>query len=277
MSPVILKTSSSGTNALPAAPRLRRGNVSPFLVDRCPLLVTKLVTRYPLLVTLTKRPAGGFTLLEILVAMAILGVVVTTVLASFNMVFSSTERLDNSATVFETGKSTLDRIVADLENIYILQRPFYKPPGTGDPPDPYRFQGTEEISSGARFAKLRLNSRRHIPLEPGALGVGIAEVVYYVQLQRDGTTLLRRADHLFPYPRFEERGTDPVVCENVKSLAFTYIAEDGMEQQSWDSDSAKFGYATPVMVLVRLEVGTGDDTGLFQTAVRLPLVRSRQG
>ena len=82
------------------------------------------------------RPAGGFTLLEILVAMAILGVVVTTVLASFNMVFSSTERLDNSATVFETGKSALDRIVADLGNIYILQRPFYKPPGSGDPPDP---------------------------------------------------------------------------------------------------------------------------------------------
>jgi general secretion pathway protein J len=277
VSPVILKTRSSGTKALPAAPHSRRGSVSPFLVARCPLPVTKLVTRCSLSATSVKRPAGGFTLLEILVAMAILGVVVTPVLASFNMVFSSTERLDNSATVFETGKSALDRIVADLENIYILKRPFYKPPGTADPPDPYRFQGSEDPLSGTGFARLRLNSRHHIPLEPGARGIGIAEIVYYVQVRRDGVAVLRRADHLFPYPRFEENVIDPVVCENVKSLAFTYIAEDGTEQETWDSDSAKFGYATPVMVLVRLEVGTGDDTGLFQTAVRLPLTRSKQG
>jgi general secretion pathway protein J len=221
--------------------------------------------------------AGGFTLLEILVAMAILGVVVTTVLASFNMVFSTTERLDSGAAIFEMGKNTLSRIVADMENVHILKRPFYKLPRTGDPPDLYRIQGSVEASSGARFAKLRLSSRQHVPLEPAARDAGIAEIVYYVQVRRDGVAVLRRADHLYPYPRFEENGTDPVLCENVKSLAFTYVAEDGAEEEAWDSDAARFGYATPALVRVRLEVAAGDDAALFQTAVSLPLVRRKQG
>ncbi len=209
--------------------------------------------------------------------MAILGVVVTTVLASFNMVFSTTERLDSGASVFEMGKGAMDRIVADLENVYILDRPFYKPPKTADPPDLYRIQGAPETSGGTNFAKLRLSNRRHVPLEPGARGIGIAEIVYYAQVRTDGVAVLRRADHLFPYPRFEESGTDPVLCENVKSLAFIYVAEDGTELEAWDSDSPRFGYATPTMIRVRLEVGTGDDATLFQTAVRLPLVRPKQG
>lgn len=216
-------------------------------------------------------------MLEILVAMAILGVVVTTVLASFNMVFSTTERLDSGAAVFEMGKGTLERIVADLENIYILDRQSYRQPKTSDPPDLYRFQGTVDTSAGTGFAKLRMSGRRHIPPEPSARGTGIAEIVYYVQTGRDGVAVLRRADHLYPYPRFEEKGTDPVLCENVKSLAFTYVAQDGREEERWDSESANFGYATPAMVIVRLEAGTGDDTAVFQTAVRLPLVRGKQG
>lgn len=218
----------------------------------------------------------GFTLLEILVAMAILGIVVTTVLGSFNMVFSTTERLDTGATIFEMGKGAVGRITSDLENMFILARPFYQPPGASDPPDPYRFLGTVETAGGTRFAMLRLCSRAHVPLEPAVRESGIAQIVYYVQTRADGTAVLRRADHLFPYPRFEENSRDPALCENVKSLAFIYIAEDGTEMESWDSDSARFGHATPALVVVRLEIGMGAETALFQTTVRLPLVRRKQ-
>ncbi len=273
MSQATLKASSSRTNALPALPLVRIRIDSPFLVSCQSLLVPKLVTRYSLLVT-NKR--SGFTLLEILVAMAILGIVVTTVLGSFNMVFSTTERLDTGAALFEMGKSALGQITADLENVFILARPFYKPPGVSDPPDPYRFLGTVEAAGGTRFASLQMSSRSHVPLEPAARESGIAQIVYYVQTRRDGVAVLRRADHLFPYPRFEENSLDPALCANVKSLAFTYIAGDGTESESWDSDADRYGHATPAMVLVRLEIGSGDETALFQTAVRLPFVRGKQ-
>ncbi len=273
MSQETFKANSWRTNALPVSPRLHIGIDSLFRVIYSFLMVSKLVTRYSLLVT-AKRT--GFTLLEILVAMAILGIVVTTVLGSFNMVFSTTERLDTGATLFEMGKSALGQITADLENIFILARPFYKPPGASDPPDAYRVLGEVDTAGGTRFAKLRLGSRSHVPLEPAVREAGIAQIVFYVQARGDGVAVLRRADHLFPYPRFEENSRDPMLCENVKSLAFVYVAEDGTESETWDSDSAQYGHATPAMVLVRLEIGSGDETALFETAVRLPLVRRKQ-
>jgi hypothetical protein len=93
----------------------------------------------------------------------------------------------------------------------------------------------------------------------------------------DGKLLLKRADNLYPYPRFEERGSDPVLCENVKALAFEYIDAEGASTEEWDSESPKFGFATPVMVAVRLEVATEIDAYVFQTTVPLPMVRRKAG
>jgi general secretion pathway protein J len=220
--------------------------------------------------------ADGFTLMEILVAVLILGIVVTTVLTSFNLVFSTTETLENSAAVFEAGKTALGRIVADLENIHIAERPFYKPPGVDDPPDPYRLQGKLSNISGTKIAELRLASRAHLPLERETRQ-GIAEVAYYGQSQADAGLVLRRADHLYPYPRARERSGDPVLCENVKSLAFTFVDAEGAEFETWDSDSKESGYATPSMVAVRLEILMAEEVFVFQTTVRLPRVRKQAG
>jgi hypothetical protein len=215
--------------------------------------------------------------MEILVAMVILGIVVTTVLASFNMVFSTTASIENAQSVFDMGKTSLNRIVRDLENIFVLDRPIYKAPAVDGPPDPYRFQGSVDSFGGTRVAKLRFASRAHVPLSPSR-GNGIAEIVYYLQPDGAGTLRLKRADHLYPYPpRFEERSSDPVLCENVKSLAFDFVDSEGAVSDSWDSESPKFANATPVRVEVKLEVADGNDSYVFQTSVALPLMRRKSG
>jgi len=218
----------------------------------------------------------GFTLLEILVAVFILAVVVTTVLASFNMVFSTTGSLEAAAATFESGKTSLNRIVHDIENIFVLDRGIYKPPAVDGPPDPYRFQGSVDSLGGTKLAKLRFTSRAHVPLSPSRRD-GIAEIVYYLQPDLAGNLRLKRADHLYPYPRFEERGSDPVLCENVKSLAFEYLDADGAATDEWDSESPKFGYATPAVVAVRLEVAEGSEAYVFQTTVALSMTRRKAG
>ena len=224
-----------------------------------------------------RRPsAAGFTLLEILVAVFILGVVVTTVLASFNMVFSTTGSLEASAVMFESGKTSLNRIVHDLENLFVLDRPVYKPPAVDGPLDPYRFQGGIDSFGGTPLAKLRFTSRAHVPLSPSRRD-GIAEIVYYLQPDGAGGLRLKRADHLYPYPRFEERSSDPVLCENVKSLAFGYVDAEGLVREDWNSESEKYGNATPVMVAVQLELTDGSEAYVFQTTVALPMTRRKTG
>ena len=129
-----------------------------------------------------QRPASniGFTLIEILVAILILGVVVTTILASFNMVFSTTEALESSNLYYEMGKNCLNRMILDLKAIHVAQRPIYRPPELDTTPDPYRIVGSQSDSVGTNFAEIRFASRAHLPMGEDTR-TGIAEIVYYVQ------------------------------------------------------------------------------------------------
>jgi general secretion pathway protein J len=210
--------------------------------------------------------AKGFTLIEILLAFLILGIVLTTVLASFNAVFSTTDALDSGSRYFEMAKNCLNRMTQDLQALYVRQPPLYKKPEFNDPPDLYRIVGSTAETGGTGFAALRFASSAHIQLEKSRRD-GIAEIVYYVQARDDGNMVLKRADNLYPYPEFEEKGADPVLCNNLKSLEFKYYDTDGDEFDEWDSDSDEYAYATPAAIRIRLEIGNETTSYEFETTV----------
>jgi len=218
----------------------------------------------------SRKPEAGFTLMEVLVAITILAVVVTTILASFNSVFSTTEILDENADIYEMAKNGMKRLTADLESIHISQRPLYKPPEFDQPPDPYRIVTTASDMDGMGIAQFRFASRAHISLGKSP-GKGIAEIIYYVQAGNDGDLVLK----LYPYPAFEERASDPVLCKYVKSLAFKFYNPDGTESDAWDSDSDEFGFATPKAIAVKLELAKKASSHVFETMVSLPVFREK--
>jgi len=217
---------------------------------------------------------GGFTLIEILLAFLILGIVLTTVLASFNAVFSTTDALNSSSRYFDMAKNSLNRMTRDLEAIYVRQPPLYKKPKFDDPPDLYRVVGSTAEAGGTSFAAIRFASSAHIQLEKSRRN-GIAEIVYYVQAKDDGNMVLKRADHLYPYPEFEEKGADPVLCNNLKSLAFKFYDADGDEFDEWDSDSDEYKFATPTAIRIQLEIGNATVSYEFQTTVHLAARREK--
>ena len=221
-----------------------------------------------------RHPAAAFTLVEILLAIVILAIVLTTIMASFNTVFSSTGWLDRSIRTYDMAKNCLERMTLDLGAIYINEPPLYKPPTMDTPPDMYQVVGSETDVGGTGFATLRFTSRAHVPFEKSARQ-GIAEIVYYVSAKNDGQPELKRADHLYPYPSFEEKSADPVLCKHVKSLAFKYYDEQGDAFEQWDSESPQFGYATPTAITIVLEIGDNDNVDKFETTVRLPVWRRR--
>ena len=222
------------------------------------------------------RPAAGFTLLEILLSFLILGIVMTTIMASFNAVFSTTDTLKNSSQYFEMAKNCLNRMTRDFEALYVQQSPLYKPPDFDDPPDPYRIVGSTADVGGTSFATIRFTSSAHIPLDKNKRD-GIAEIIYYVQAKNDGQLVLKRADHLYPYPPFEEKGGDPVLCIYLKSLVLKYIDAEDSESDEWDSDSDEYGYATPAAVRIQLEVGNETTSYDFETTIRLAVQRQKIG
>ena len=224
--------------------------------------------------TSSQRLKRGFTLMEIMLAIVILGLVVTTVLASFNTVFSTTDALRSNSQIYEMAKSCLTRMSHDLESVYIAQPPIYKPPEFDDPPNDYRFVGLSEDAGGTGFAKIRFTSQAHLPFENTTRG-GVAEIVYYLQAREDGSRVLKRSDNIYPYPEFEEKGSDPVLCERVKSVAFKYYDSEGSEYEEWDSESDEYEYATPAAIEIQLEIADGSGSQFFGTLVKLPVQRSK--
>ncbi len=210
---------------------------------------------------------SGFTLIEILTAIFIFSIIVATIFGSYNAVFSDVATINESMEQSDMAQACLNRMTADLQAAWVSAEPIYAKPEFNAPPDPYRIYGKTEDVGDAAFGRLRLASLAHLPMNDSQIG-GLAEIVYYVQAM-DGKYVLRRGDRLFPFSsEFEENRWDPVLCENIKSLTFTYHdTEETFEQ--WDSDTAEFGYATPRAIDISFEIGNEDRFQTFKTTVVL--------
>ena len=217
----------------------------------------------------------GFTLLEIMIAIFIFAIVITTIFSSYSAVSSGNEIVDRNTASYEMATNCLDRMIMDLKSIYLTLPPGYSPPALGEPSELYRIVGESIDVQDTAFPRLRFTSLSHISFG-GKNESGIAEIVYYVQAQEDGSYVLKRADKLYPYGKFEEKPGDPVLCKDVKSLTFKYYDNDDNDYDLWDSDSEDFGYSTPKAIDIKLELAEGSDSLSFETMVNLPVYRAKK-
>jgi general secretion pathway protein J len=222
-----------------------------------------------------RHPARGFTLLEIMIAIFIFAVVLTTIFASYNALFSGNETIEQGTASYEMAKNCLSRMMIDLESIHISLPPEYAPQTVADSHDLYRVVGEMVDIQGREFPKLRFTSLSHIAFG-GKTQNGIAEIVYYVQIEGEDRYRLKRADNLHPYPSFEEKAGDPVLCKDLKSLTVKYYDENGTEYDLWDSDAEAFGYSTPRAIRIKLELASASQPLLFETMVTLPVFREKK-
>jgi general secretion pathway protein J len=226
-----------------------------------------------------KAPAlhnHGFTLLEMLIAIFLFSVLATTLFTAYRTLFMDTGEFERSRHRYEMAQACLTRMACDLESLYVALPPLYNKPGFEDPPEDFRIIGDTAPSGPMTFGRLRFTSLAHVSMDPGNRG-GIAEIRYYVHTGRNGSLVLRRSDTLYPYPSFEEKKSHPVLCEDVKWLAFKFVDESGEEFDAWNSDSADFKYATPVAIGIELDIGDEDSSSHFETRISLPVARKAEG
>jgi general secretion pathway protein J len=219
---------------------------------------------------------SGFTLLEILLAIFIFSIIMTTLFGAFSMVFSSADVIDKNIAANEMAKSCLIRMTDDLQSIYVTPDIRYSKPEFNSEPDPYRVVGETVSTQGKDFPKLRFTSSAHIPFGKG-MTFGVAEILYYVGETEENRIMLRRSDRInFDTPS-ETDGADPVLCEDIKSLKFTYYDKEGTEHESWDSETAEFKYETPSAIAILLEIGDEYSSFFFTTRVNFPVCRIKSG
>lgn len=215
---------------------------------------------------------SGFTLLEILLAVFIFSIIMTTLFGAFSMVFSSADVIDENIAANEMAKSCLTRMTDDLQSIYVTPDIRYIKPELNSDPDPYRVVGENVSTQGKDFPKLRFTSSAHIPFGKG-ISFGVAEIIYYVSETKENRIVLRRSDRInFDTPS-ETEDADPVICESIRSLRFTYYDKEGTGHESWDSDTAEFKHETPLAIEIQLEIGDESGSFLFKTRVNLSVYR----
>ncbi|MCP4688855.1 MAG: hypothetical protein GY859_12445 [Desulfobacterales bacterium] len=207
-------------------------------------------------------------------ATLIFAIVAITIFGSHNMIFSQVDALRKEADLHETAQRCLDRMVFDLRSIHVTEarggsRQFV------DAADPFAFMGEFSDVEGGRFGRLSFASLAHVPLGRRT-GGGVSRIAYYVHADADGALVLRRSDALFPFEPFEEGARDPVLCENIRSLAFSFRDKMGDDFETWDSSSSAFNHETPMSVHIRLEIGAPDSARMFETMVALPVYRNME-
>ena len=175
----------------------------------------------------------GFTLLEILIAIFILVIVLSTVFGSYTGVLRIVRETESQAEIYQMARIAFERILEDLGSAFVHENKAAGPATSED--EALEFEGEDSEIEGNSADTLRFLSRSHLVLGEQDLPGGTAEISYYVGKDEDGEGLvLYRSDRPQTEVAAEEGGGGLPLCENLVSVDFTYYDAQGDEHDNWD-------------------------------------------
>ena len=219
----------------------------------------------------------GFTLLEILIAMFIFAVVLTTIFSSYTGTFRIIDETESRADIYAMARTVLIRMQEDLESIH------FKETGSSESEESSleraTFLGENKEIKGRDADTLRFLSRAHLIFDEEDENPGVAEISYYVSENEgeDSLTLYRSDRPELEAP--QEEGTGGLIlCDGLFSVSVTYHDADGEMHENWDSSEDESKHKLPVMVSILLEflnIRNVEKPYKFMTRVALPMARER--
>jgi prepilin-type N-terminal cleavage/methylation domain-containing protein len=212
-----------------------------------------------------RRGAPGFTLIEIMLAVAILGMVLLMLAQSFHAVAASKVHGENRIAIDQSARTILAQMSDELRGA--VQTPFY--------PSRVSMVGLARMEGGQPMDTFTVST-----LDPGHRrsleGFGPEDTVGYVTApnpDRPGWFLLERVQYssLLTNPPTLANAAPVVLANNLISLHIRYFDGDNWSE-SWDSTSLPPGRSIPVQVAIDLKTGSTSGAALaLSTAVTLPM------
>jgi prepilin-type N-terminal cleavage/methylation domain-containing protein len=206
-------------------------------------------------------PCAGFTLVELMLAVAVMGLIMAMVFGAFFAVIHSKTSGEENMTADEEGRAIIYQLSAELRGA--VQTPVF--------PSSVFLVGEAHDAGGqaidnVTFATLDVLHRHSL------LGVGAEEVVAY-SLQPDrgtrGAFVLARSEHsaLLVSPQSAHLNPPVVLSRRVLSLHLRYF--DGKRwNESWDSRRMPALQALPSAISIDLELaGPNQSARWFSTVV----------
>jgi general secretion pathway protein J len=221
--------------------------------------------------TVPGKSTAGFTLLEILLAIFILAIVMSTVYTSYTGTLRIVEDTRYSDYIYGMARNTMKRMIADMESISPYKGAF-------------RFLSEENDMGDKDFTDLTFLTSAHLDFFEGNSS-RTALVSYYVEEGKDKEGyLLKRSDILYRGGKEVEtedlKGAGFVLCDSLKSVKYTFYDSGGEEYEDWDTASPiKPGSeGAPRLISVELEFMNPKDAENpfhFTTRVFVPMAGAR--
>jgi general secretion pathway protein J len=209
----------------------------------------------------------GFTLVELLLAIFIFSIVVSTVYGSYRVTFGLVNRTEQKLAIAGRAHVVLERIAEDISSLVQT--------------DVAGFTGEQHENSGMRGDSLSFVSAVHIGLTKKD-NLGGYSLVQYSAEEDEETGLLnlyRSGSPLLPGTDGDEiEGQKYLLCDGLKEVRFSYFNDEGVESEEWwsqEDESVPENQNFPVMVVIVLQFAESpesEQTSIFTTSVALPRV-----
>ena len=213
----------------------------------------------------TSRHSKGFTLLEILLAVAIAAIVITIVTSTFYQSHRAIESVKYQREVYQMVRIVMDRIIKDISCAYI---PADAREMTDDEISLYRFVGRNEINNEANIDSIFFTTTCDMGLSP--LTGSLCEVGYYLKEMEEKQDLffLMRREDCTPHYGITEAGNAMEIAEDVVALEIIYYDDRSQESEEWDLDES---LTLPSKVKVTLTFRQREKDISFSGVSSLPL------
>ena len=220
---------------------------------------------------LAQERNGGFTIIEILIAIALVALVLTTIFGAYYTVVRSTRNYSRVSDIYQTARIVLDTMAKEVSGAY---QPLFAEKGT-------MFLGKNEWYGGFENDTLNMVTTTCLRGEEDEIGYDSFEVSYYLGHGRqDGLLFMKTA----PYFNLEaeepfQEGEEIILAENVRALDFKYFDAEGEWVEAWggeEEENAAEELEAPalpygVMITVSMGLAGEKEPTRFSTAASLPM------
>ncbi len=211
----------------------------------------------------------GFTLLEVLLAITVLGVVVAMLSLSLSGTLRVVDATEQQEAIYHQAQTTLRRITEDLASAVLTKE--------------IGFTGKKNELNGQRADTVTFPSWAHLVLNPEKQKQGLAIIRYQLQADSEDERRLKllRSDTLL-LPGVDFNGKDAedhpfLLADNLRSLRLSFFNRQGQEFDSWsgavDASAPQEAPALPAAVFCILEFWLDPDketVQTFRTGVLIP-------
>lgn len=236
---------------------------------------------------------AGFTLLEILIAIFIFAIILSTVYTSYTGTFRIVNETEYQMDIYGMARVALERMIEDLESLYVppdlrsSEEEAPQVPGYtgGEEGEPALFTGTDNEIEGRSADSIRFTSMAHLTFSGEEQTSQTTLISYTVgqdeqeEEEEEGGLVLYRSEDAAGKMPSDEESDRLLLCDRLESVNFTYHDARGERYDQWDPLTKEPGEDTPRMVGILLEFTNRSDPETpfrFFTNVAFPAIKRNE-